>query len=103
MTGSPNSSAAPASRWLTPDEAVLRNVLARKVDRGSAMTVIPVRQTDTGNRVLEATHELLEERGFLVAVISGGSDNTMKAACSLIAAARSEASKRNYVRPIVLI
>jgi hypothetical protein len=67
------------------------------------MTVMPVRQVDVENRVLEATRELLDDRGFLVVVIDGESDNAVKAAWSLTASARFEASKRGIFRPIVLI
>jgi len=80
-----------------------RDALARKVGLGSAMTVMPVRQPDVGNRVLEATRELLDDRGFLVVVIDGGSDSAVNAAWSLTASARFEASKRDIFRPIVLI
>src|SRR5258707_12792484 len=36
---------------------------------GGAMTVMPVRQVDVENRVLEATRELLDDRGVLVVLI----------------------------------
>jgi hypothetical protein len=103
MTSGPHASAAPSSSELTPEEIALRDALARKVGLGSAMTVMPVRQPDVGNRVLEATRELLDDRGFLVVVIDGGSDSAVNAAWSLTASARFEASKRDIFRPIVLI
>jgi hypothetical protein len=103
MTSGPHASAAPSSSGLTPEEIALRDTLARKVGLGSAMTVMPVRQVDVGNRVLEATRELLDGRGFLVVVIDGGVDNAVKAAWSLTASARFEASKGGIFRPIVLI
>jgi hypothetical protein len=94
---------APSSSGLTPDEISLRDALARKVGLGSTMAVMPVRRADVGNRVLEATRELLDDRGFRVIVIDGGSDNAVKAAWSLTASARFEVSKRDIFRPIVLI
>jgi hypothetical protein len=103
MTNGPHASAAPSSSGLTPEEIALRDALARKVDLGSAMTVMPVRQADVGNRVLEATRQLLDDRGLLVVVIDGGSDKAVQAAWSLTASARFEASKRGIFSPIVLI
>ncbi len=103
MTSGPHASAAPSSSGLTPEEIALRDTLARKVDLGSEMAVMPVRQANVGNRVLEATRELLDDRGFPVVVVHGGSDNAVKTAWSLIASARFEASKRDTFRPVVLI
>jgi hypothetical protein len=103
MTSGPHASAASPSPGLTPEEIALRDALARKVGLGSTITMMPVRQVDVGNRVLEATRELLDDRGFLVVVIDGGSDNAVKAAWSLTASARFEASKSDIFRPIVLI
>jgi hypothetical protein len=103
MTSGPLASAAPSSFGLTPEEIALRDALARKVGLGSGMAVMPVRQPDVGNRVLEATRELLDDRGFLVVVIDGGSDSAVKAAWSLTASARFEATKRGIFRPVVLI
>jgi hypothetical protein len=94
---------APSSSGLTPDEVALRDALAHKVGLGSVMAVMPVRRADVGNRVLEATRELLDDRGFRVIVVDGGSDNAVKAAWSLTASARFEVSKRDIFRPIVLI
>ena len=98
-----HASAAPSSSRLTREEIALRDALARKVGLGSAMAVMPVRQADVGDRVLEATRELLDDRGFLVVVVHGGSDNAVKAAWSLTASARFEASKSDTFRPVVLI
>jgi hypothetical protein len=101
MTSGSHASAASSSSGLTPEDIALRDALARKVSLGSAMAVMPVRQAEVGNRVLEATRELLDDRGFLVVVVHGGSDNA-KTVWSLTASARFEASKRDTFPPVVL-
>lgn len=88
---------------LTPDEFASRDALAREVGSGSLMALMPVRQAESGNRVLEATRELLHDNGFLVVVLQGGSDDAVQAAWSLIASARLEASKKGALRRTVLI
>lgn len=88
---------------LAPDERALRDRLAREVDAGNPLAVMPVQQADVGDRVLEATRALLDERGFMVAVIHGGSDNALVAVRSLMATARHEASTGKSVRPGVLV
>lgn len=88
---------------LAPDERALRDRLAREVDAGNPLAVLPVQQADVGDRVLEATRALLDERGFMVAVIHGGSDNALVAVRSLMATARHEASTGKSARPGVLV
>ena len=97
------SDAAPPSPPLTPEEIASRDALAREVVRGSMMTVIPVRQAAVGNRILEATRELLHDHGFLVIVVEGGSNDAVQTAWWSTAAARIDASKRSALRPAVLI
>jgi hypothetical protein len=103
MTSRPADSAAPSPCRLTQEEIALSDALARRIERGSTIAVVPVVQADVGNRVLEATRELLDERGFPVAVIHGGADNAARAAWSTISLTRSEASKRNAIHPVVLV
>jgi len=88
---------------LAPDERALRDRLAREVDAGNPLAVLPVQQADVGDRVLEATRALLDARGFMVAVIHGGSDNALVAVRSMMATARHEASTGKSARPGVLV
>jgi len=92
-----------SSSLLTPEEIASRDALAREVGRGNMMTVMPVPYAEVGNRILEATRDLLHDHGFLVVVIDGGSDDAVQAAWWLTAAARIEASRKSVLRPTVLI
>jgi hypothetical protein len=103
MMHAPEPDAGLSSSLLTPEEIASRDALAREVGRGSMMTVMPVPYAEVGNRILEATRELLHDHGFLVVVIEGGSEDAVQAAWWLTAAARIEASRKSVLRPTVLI
>ena len=99
----PRREAPAAPSLLAPAELAWCDALARDVDRGFAMAVRPVRWRETANRILEATHRLLHDRGFLVVVVDGGSDDALAIAWSSLAAARRDAARDDGLHPAVLI
>lgn len=99
----PDAAAGQSPSLLTAGEMASCAALVGEVARGSMLATRPVWQADVGNRVLDAVCAQLRAQSFLAVVIEGGSDDFVRKAWSLIAAARVSASRELALGPTVLI